>query len=295
MKKIDVIGMPMKYGCFVDGADLSYSYLKNSFEKVFNVNCEKCVDTFYENAVMHKYDKKLKFVEPVMEINKRLYKEVYGSLSGGKFPIIVGGDHSCCVGSISASLDYYKGDVSVIYIDEHADIHNHETSPSGNIHGMPLSICIGRCDDRFDIGNYKLNPNNLYYIGLGNYEIEEISYIQGNNISCYMDFEVEEKKADAVVKEILKKINTKYVHISFDFDSIKKDEFPAVNVSVDNLYHDGNGLSLKMVKRILRLLLSNLNVCSMDIVEYNPLLDEDGKCREKVEDILLEIKDSLEV
>ena len=75
MKKIDVIGMPMKYGCFVDGADLSYSYLKNSFENIFNVKCEKCVDTYYENVVMHKDDKKLKFVEPVMEINKRLYKD----------------------------------------------------------------------------------------------------------------------------------------------------------------------------------------------------------------------------
>ena len=206
MNKIDVIGIPMKYGCFVDGADLSYSYLKNSFESIFNVKCEKCVDTSYENAVMHKNHKKLKFVEPVMEINKRLYKEVYDSLSSNKFPIIVGGDHSSCIGSISASLDYYEGDVSIIYIDQHADIHNHETSPSGNLHGMPLSVCIGRCDDRFDIGKHKLDISNLYFIGLSNYEIEEISYIQENNISCYMDFVVEERGIESIVKEIIKKI-----------------------------------------------------------------------------------------
>lgn len=208
MKKIDVIGMPMKYGCFVDGADLSYSYLKNSFENIFNIKCEKCVDTSYENVVMHKDDKKLKFVEPVMEINKRLYKEVYDSLSCNKFPIIVGGNHSSSIGSISASLDYYEGDVSVIYIDQHADIHNHETSPSGNLHGIPLSVCIGRCDDRFNIGNNKLDISNLYFIGLSNYEIEEISYIQENNISCYMNFEVEERGIESIVKEIIKKIKT---------------------------------------------------------------------------------------
>lgn len=295
MKKIDVIGMPMKYGCFVDGADLSYSYLKNSFENIFNVKCEKCVDTSYENAVMHKDDKKLKFVEPVMEINKRLYKEVYDSLSSNKFPIIVGGDHSSCIGSISASLDYYEGDVSIIYIDQHADIHNHETSPSGNLHGMPLSVCIGRCDDRFNIGNNKLDISNLYFIGLSNYEIEEISYIQENNISCYMNFEVEERSVESIVKEIIKNIKTKNVHISFDLDVIKQDDFKAVNVGVEGKYYSEGGLSFKMVKKLLRLLISNLNVSSMDIVEYNPLLDEDGKCLEKIEELLLEVKSSLEV
>lgn len=295
MKKIDVIGMPMKYGCFVDGADLSYSYLKNSFENIFNIKCEKCVDTSYENAVMHKDDKKLKFVEPVMEINRRLYKEVYDSLSSNKFPIIVGGDHSSCIGSISASLDYYEGDVSVIYIDQHADIHNHETSPSGNLHGIPLSVCIGRCDDRFDIGNNKLDISNLYFIGLSNYEIEEISYIQENNISCYMNFEVEERGIESIVKEIIKKIKTKNVHISFDLDVIKQEDFKAVNVLVEGKYYSEGGLSFKMVKKLLRLLISNLNVSSMDIVEYNPLLDEDGKCKEKIEELLLEVKSSLEV
>lgn len=295
MKKIDVIGMPMKYGCFVDGADLSYSYLKNSFENIFNVKCEKCVDTSYENAVMHKDDKKLKFVEPVMEINKRLYKEVYDSLSNNKFPIIVGGDHSSCIGSISASLDYYEGDLSIIYIDQHADIHTHETSPSGNLHGMPLSVCIGRCDDRFDIGNNKLDISNLYFIGLSNYEIEEISYIQENNISCYMDFVVEERGIESIVKEIIKNIKTKNVHISFDLDVIKQDDFKAVNVLVEGKYYSEGGLSFKMVKKLLRLLISNLNVSSMDIVEYNPLLDENGKCLEKVEELLLEVKSSLEV
>ena len=295
MKKIDVIGMPMKYGCFVDGADLSYSYLKNSFENIFNVKCEKCVDTYYENAVMHKDDKKLKFVEPVMEINKRLYKEVYDSLSNNKFPIIVGGDHSSCIGSISASLDYYKDDVSIIYIDQHADIHNHETSPSGNLHGIPLSVCIGRCDDRFNIGNNKLDISNLYLIGLSNYEIEEISYIQENNISCYMDFVVEERGVESIVKEIIKNIKTKNVHISFDLDVIKQEDFKAVNVLVEGKYYSEGGLSFKMVKKLLRLLISNLNVSSMDIVEYNPLLDEDGKCKEKIEELLLEVKSSLEV
>lgn len=289
MKKVEIIGMPMKYGCFVEGADKSYESLKDTFDKVFNAS-SKVIDTTIENALEHKNDKKLKYVEPVMEISKRLYNEVYDSLSNNKFPIVVGGDHSTCIGSISASLDYYKGDVSVIYIDKHADIHTEITSPSGNLHGIPLSVCIGRCDERFNIGEYKLDTSNLYFVGLSNYEIEEISYIHENDIYSRMSFEVEELKVDKIVKEILSKIKTKYVHISFDLDVLKTSEFPAVNVGVENIYQDEYGLTLNQVKKILKLLLINLNVSSMDIVEYNPLLDKDLKCKEKIKDILIEIE-----
>lgn len=291
MKKTKVIGMPMKYGCMVDGADLSYSYIKDSLENILETKCETVIDTNYPNAKEHLKDKKLKYVEPVMDISKKLYLEVFNSLYDS-FPIIIGGDHSTCIGSISAGLDYYKGDISVIYIDKHADIHTDKTSPSGNLHGIPLSICIGRCDERFNIGNYKLNPENLYYIGLSNFEIEEIEYINNNNITAFMDFEVEEKKAEWIVKEIMKKIKTNNVHISFDLDVLNDAEFHAVNVSVEGLYQDDKGLDLKMVKRILSLLFENLNVVSMDIVEYNPLLDIDLKCKSKIEELLLTIKES---
>lgn len=294
MKKVEIFGMPMKYGCFVEGADKSYEYLKDTFESVFNTKCNKCVDTSYENAIEHKHDKKLRYLEPVMELSNRLYNEVYASLSNKKLPIIVGGDHSTCIGSISAALDYYKGDVSVIYIDKHADIHTEKTSPSGNIHGMPLSVCIGRCDERFNIGEYKLDPSNLYFVGLSNYEIEEISYIHENDIYSRMSFEVEEMKVDKIVKEITSKIKTKYVHISFDLDVIKPSEFPAVNVCVESKYQDEFGFTINMVKKLLKQLVSNLEVCSMDIVEYNPLLDKDEKCKEKVKEILMELKGGID-
>lgn len=293
MKKIDVIGMPMKYGCYVEGADLAFSYMKDSYKNIFNSNIYEVDNSFY-NPIIYKNDNKIKYIEPVMEINKRLYDIEFKSLSDGNLPIMVGGDHSSAIGSISACLDYYKGDVSVIWIDAHTDIHNEKTSPSGNIHGMPLSVCIGRCDQRFDIGSYKLDPSNLFYIGIRSFEIEEINYVHENNITCYMDFQVIERKINNIVKEIIKNIKTKYVHISFDLDCIREDEFNAVNVCVNNEYVDGVGLSIKTVKKALNMLITDLNVCSMDIVEYNPLLDVDNKCKKKYEEILLEIKNSLE-
>ncbi len=292
MKKLETIGMPMKYGCMVEGADLAYSALKNSLEKVLDTKCNKVINISYDDMVEHRNDKKLRYVEQVMDISHKLYDEVTKTLKNDKFPLIVGGDHSTCIGSISASLDYTEGDLSVIYIDKHADIHTDKTSPSGNLHGIPLSVCIGRCDERFDIGEFKLKPENLHYIGLSNFEIEEIDYIHAENITAFMDFEVEEKKAEWIAKEIMKRIKTKNVHISFDLDCIKEIDFPWVNVAVEGTYQDDGGIYFKTAKKILGLLLSNLNVVSMDIVEYNPTLDVNKEGIGKIEELLLELKEN---
>lgn len=292
MRSIDVIGIPMKYGCFVEGADLAFSSMKDSYKKILNPKNIYEIDTNL-GLEEHKKDKHIKYLEQVMEANNRLYNQVSESLNASIFPIIVGGDHSSAIGSIKASLDYTEGDLSVIWIDAHTDIHTEKTTPSGNIHGMPLSVCLGRCDERFNIGKYNLKPENLYYIGVRSYEIEEISYVQESEITCYMDFEVTMRKIENIVKEIIKNIKTKYVHISFDLDCISDKEFSAVNVSVENKYIDGTGLSLKMIKTALSMLLTNLNVCSLDIVEYNPLLDTDLKCKEKYEEILEVIKEAI--
>lgn len=292
MKNIDIIGMPMKYGCFVDGADLAFSSMRDSYKKILNPKNIYEIDTNL-GLEEHKKDKHIRYLEQVMEANNRLYNRVSESLNAKMFPIMVGGDHSSAIGSIKASLDYTEGDLSVIWIDAHTDIHTQDTTPSGNIHGMPLSVCLGRCDERFNIGKYNLKPENLYYIGIRSYEIEEISYVQGSEITCYMDFEVTMRKIENIVKEIIKNIKTKYVHISFDLDCISEKEFNAVNVSVENKYVDGTGLSLKMAKTAISMLLTNLNVCSLDIVEYNPLLDTDLKCKEKYEEILEVIKEAI--
>ena len=293
MKDIEIIGMPMKYGCMVEGADLAYSYLKDSLKKVFNKECNNVVDTSYEKPEVHKNDKKIKYLEPAMDINKRLYKKVYKSLEDNHIPLIIGGDHSLAMGSIEASLDYYNGDVSVIYIDKHADIHNEKTTPSGNIHGMPLSICIGRCDKRFDIGKNRLKPENLYFLGLANFEQEEIDYIKEANIYHLMDYEIEENNIHEIVNDIKSKLNTKYVHISFDLDSIKPADFPSVNVAVESTYQDDKGMSYQTVKKLINTVLNDFNVCSMDFVEYNPLLDKDKKDKEKIETLLEVIKENL--
>lgn len=282
MKRIDIIGMPLKYGCYVEGADKSYEYLKDILEKVFNTK-SKCIDC---NIKKIGRDNKLKYLNENIEANKRLYNEVTNSLNNNLIPFTIGGDHSLLIGSVGAVIDYYK-DVSVIYIDKHADIHTENTTPSGNIHGIPVAVCLGE-SKIYNISKNKLNKNNLYYIGLSNYEKEEIDYIKNNNIYYKQSFEI--NNIDEIINDIISRITTKYVHISFDLDVIKSSLFKAVNVCMENMYQDEFGLTIDDVKKMLYNLILRTNVCSMDMVEYNPVLDRDFKCKGIIEDILIEIK-----
>ncbi len=292
MKKVDVIGVPMKYGCFLDGADKSFESTRDIYEN--NFDNIKEIDNHVSDSSEYKEGSKLKYEPAVKEITNRLYNEVTKSLNDNHFPLTIGGDHSTAIGSLSASLEYYKGDVSVIWFDAHTDIHTDETTPSGNIHGIPLSVCIGRCkDDKLNISEYKLDPKNLYYIGIRSYEKEEIEYVEKENITKYSDTDVIEKDIEKVVNEIASKIKTKNVHLSFDLDVLNDDEFPAVNVLLHKTYVSGKGLSFDIVNKGLKLLFEKLNITSMDIVEYNPLLDKDKSCKKKIEILVDTVKNSI--
>lgn len=292
---VDIIGMPIYYGCDVYGADIAYDVLNlRKLESIFTEHDVKNVGKVKvrENAEKYKCDKKIKYLEAVIESSNILYDKVTDTLNANRLPLIIGGDHCTAIGSISAVIDKYKDDVTVIYIDAHMDIHNDEDTPTGNIHGMPLSICMGRCNKKFNIGKYKLNPNNLIYFGIRNYEDEEMEYIKSNNISYYEFDYIKNVNIEVCLKELIYSIKTKYVHISFDVDSFDSNEFCATNVKKDSIYCSKGGLSINEGITCFTYLLSNLNVCSIDIVEYNPLLD-DGTCADKLELILSTISKSL--
>ncbi len=292
MKKVDVIGVAMKYGCFLDGADKAFESTKDIYENNFKNIID--MDNYVSDNSEYKEGSKLKYEGAVKEITNKVYNKVLESLNDNNFPLIVGGDHSTSIGSLSASLEYYKGDLSVIWFDAHTDIHTDETTPSGNIHGIPLSVCIGRCnDDKLSISKYKLNPKNLYYLGIRSYEKEEIEYVEKENIIKYSDTDVIKEGIEKVVDEIANKINTKNVHLSFDLDVLNDEVFPAVNVLLHKTYVSGKGLEFDIVNMGLKLLFEKLNITSMDIVEYNPLLDKNFECKKKIEILVDTVKNSI--
>lgn len=292
---IDIIGMPIYYGCDVEGTNLVYDYLKKR-DKNFKIKKHNLFDNgkifVNENSVKHLNDVKMKYLESIMESSKLLYNVVKGSLNHGNFPIIIGGDHAAAIGSVSSIIDYFNNDVTVIWVDSHTDIHTEKSSPSGNIHGIPLAICMKECDNRFSIGNLALPKENLIYFGISNNEEAERNFIKNNNIKMYSYEYIKNIGIANAIKDLLKSVKTKYVHISFDFDSLNPNLFGAVNVAKEKKYLSNVGFSLEEGTYILRELLTNLNVCSMDLAEYNPLLDKNNDV-EYVEKVLETIDEFL--
>lgn len=291
---IQILGMPIYYGCDIDGADLGYDSVKDSLDGIFlknNLVKKERIEVPKVKKYKNQNNYKLKYLNEVMESNNNIYIKVLEALHNKSLPIMIGGDHSGAIGTVSAVLDYYKGDVTVIWIDSHLDIHTDEDTPSGNMHGIPLSVCIGRCkDEKLKIGNYKLDPNNLCYIGPRNdgkgFEKEEIEYVKKENIMCYMEDEIHKIGIDKLIEEVVSNIKTNYVHISFDFDCITTKDFPSVNVLSKGTFVGKGGISFEEAKEILCKLITKLNICSLDFVEYNPILDKNNEDIKKVEEIL---------
>ena len=285
---IKLIGMPLYYGCGIKGTDLTYRYLMSKDIKFKNkVISTKSIDVESSNEVQSG----IKYIKEIMDANKKLYDEVKNNLSNS-LSIIIGGDHASVIGNIASELDYYNGDVTVIWIDAHMDIHTDKTTPSGNVHGMPLSILMGNCDSRFNIGNTKLSSDNLIYIGTRSYEQEELDIIKKYNVKNYTYSCIIDNGLKNVLKEVISDIKTKYVHISFDFDFFGYEYFKSVNVAYEKKYMVDEGPNIESGKLILKTLLNNLNVVGIDLVEYNPIMDKYNDIN-TVLDIIKEIDDNL--
>lgn len=225
-----------------------------------------------------KPNKKLHGLSTVMLVNEQNYRNMLDGHLNGLIPVCLGGDHSLAMSSIAALSDITgPNDIAVIYVDGHTDINTVESSLTGYIHGMPLAQALGLCPKELDIGDNKIHlyGENLYIIGARSIDPEEYVICENQGVHLYTAEDIKEQGADSVLNEILADIGDKKIHLSFDVDSIDGSEFPATG------YVMPNGLSFECVYGILKKVIDR-GISSLDVVEYNPLLDTNGECREKL-------------
>ncbi len=282
---IDIIGAPVFYGCDKRGVDYGATMLMNSglievFKKYHNVEYYGDISIPNINE-KDKYaiNKKMKYLDGVIQANLNLKEKVYKSLIKNKMPIIIGGDHSVALGSIAGGIKYYGDDYAVVWIDAHADLNTDDTTPSGNIHGMPLATALGLGHESLQSiysDTLKLKPKNLYILGCRDLDWGEKEIIQKMNINTKSVEQTKDKGIDVVVDQIvleLKMNNIHNVHVSFDIDCMDPSEAPGTGTPVHG------GFLMKACEIILIKLIDSSLVKSFDFVEYNPLLDEDYQTR----------------
>lgn len=234
----------------------------------------------------HKWAKRIDDLIPVYE---DVCEKVSEIVRAGQFPLIISGDHASAGGTIAGIKKAHpEKRLGIIWIDAHADLHSPYTSPSGNIHGMPLATVLNEDNRKFDPGDVetatqqqwevlkkvggvtpKASPKDLIFIGVRDTEKEEDYLIEQHDITNYDVAKLRKKGVRMVINEIKEKLkDCDMVYISFDVDSLDCDE-----VSLGTGTPVPNGLSVKEAREILESLLQWDKVISLEVTEINPLLD----------------------
>lgn len=270
---------PVCVGSPTSGTQYAFEQLKkNGLGDLFSEKALFCDFKGKREIPDSKSNEKLKGLSTVMLVNKQNYRNMLDGHLNGLVPVCLGGDHSLAMSSIAALSDITgPNDIAVIYVDGHTDINTVESSLTGYIHGMPLAQALGLCPKELDIGDNKIHlyGENLYIVGARSIDPEEYVICENQGVHLYTADDIKENGADSVLDEILTDIGDKKIHLSFDVDSIDGSEFPATG------YIMPNGLSFECVYGILKKVIDR-GISSLDVVEYNPLLDTDGECREKL-------------
>jgi arginase len=192
-----------------------------------------------------------------------------------KLPLVLGGDHSVAVGTVSGIANYYRSrneKIGLIWIDAHADMNTPGSSPSGNVHGMPLACCIGNGPGELT-GLFgfapKVEPPNVAIVGLRDVDRREAPNIRQAGVRAYTMREIDERGLRAVMSEAIEVAcnGTAGFHLSFDMDSVDPDEAPGVGTPVRG------GLTYREAHLAMEIVNDSGRLLGMEVVEVNPVLD----------------------
>ncbi|HDB3661436.1 TPA: arginase [Staphylococcus aureus] len=284
-KAIDIIGAPSTFGQRKLGVDLGptairyaglISRLKQLDLDVYDKGDIKIPAVNIEK--FHSEQKGLRNYDEIIDVNQKLNKEVSASIENNRFPLVLGGDHSIAVGSVSAISKHYNN-LGVIWYDAHGDLNIPEESPSGNIHGMPLRILTGEGPkELLELNSNVIKPENIVLIGMRDLDKGERQFIKDHNIKTFNMSDIDKLGIKEVIEntiEYLKSRNVDGVHLSLDVDALDPLETPGTGTRVLG------GLSYRESHFALELLHQSHLISSMDLVEVNPLIDSNNHTAEQ--------------
>ncbi len=224
-----------------------------------------------------------KYINEISETCERVAEMVLRTLEEGITPVILGGDHSLAAGSVSGVAEFYRRrnqKIGLLWIDAHADINTPETSPSGNVHGMPLAALLGLGPEKLsDIFHWqpKIDPANTVLVGVRDIDSTEKENIRRAGITeIYTMRDIDERGMRTVMEEALRAAGrgTAGYHVSFDMDWIDPEDAPGVGTPVRG------GATYREAHLAMEILADHGRLLSFEIVEVNPVIDEHNRTAE---------------
>lgn len=224
----------------------------------------------------------VKYLEEIADACESQRLKVYDALKKGNFPLVLGGDHSIAIGTIAAISSYYREseqEIGVIWVDAHADMNTPDTTHSGNIHGMPLAVALGRgASELVNLGGFspKISPEHVVLIGIRDLDLEEKKIVKECGVKAFTMTDIDELGMSTVIRQAIDiaGANTAGIHLSFDFDGLDPDIAPGVGTPVKG------GIRYREAHLIMEKLALTGRLIGLEMVELNPILDLRNKTAE---------------
>lgn len=281
MKEINFISACSDLGVHVCGSEKGPLELTSNFDIKNHIIEKENIEKSFDSDDLRKNEKYINM------FTKKVFDTALNVLEDNKTPLLIGGDHSCVIGSALASQKYHEN-IGIIWVDAHGDYNTFETTKSGNIHGLPLAAITGyKCSEltNFITDNF-INPKNCVVVGARSIDPWEIGNMVDAGVTIFTTEDVKNKGANNIMKKAIEIAcnNTNGVHISLDLDVIDPILAPGVSIPEDNGITD-----IEMYEIVDEMLKNKDIVKSVDLVELNPDLDIDNKTKDIALNILNKI------
>lgn len=275
--QIDIIGVPIDLGADRRGVDMGpsairYAHLHKKLEELGYSFDDKGNIEVPIQEVCNITDPKLKYIDCIIPMARRVAGAVATSLQGGRFPLVLGGDHSLSAGSIYGAAKHRK--IGVIWVDAHADFNTAETTPSGNIHGMPLAALCGMGDSRLvclweNDTPPALDPRRVAVIGARDLDPGEKRNLREAGVMVQSMEQIDRLGMVTALEKAIERVgrDADGIYLSFDMDSLDPRHAPGVGTPVPG------GLTYREAHLACEVVAETGKLIGMDIVEVNPILD----------------------
>jgi arginase len=222
-------------------------------------------------------DERVRFLEQIKETCERIADLVVRAVEGGFLPLVLGGDHSVALGTLGG-LARAKGPGGVLWLDAHGDLNRPETSPTGNVHGMPLAAALGLAGSGFESDAFRIpavDPTRVALVGVRELDDGERQLLSELDARVYTMSDVDRLGVEPVLREALDHVaGDAFVHVSLDMDVLDPEVAPGVGTPVRG------GLSYREAHLALELVAEAGLVGSLEVVEVNPILDRENETAE---------------
>jgi arginase len=283
-QKIRIIGVPMDLGASRRGVDMGPSALRvaglqarikqlgHQVEDIGNISVKQPEEMSYG-------EKRAKYLAEIADACKDLAGIVEKSLDENMMPVVLGGDHSIAAGSLSGVASYFKKKekkVGLIWLDAHGDINTPESSPSGNVHGMPLAAAMGYgAMELVELQGFKpkVEPQNISLVGIRDLDSQERKLAKKSGVHVFTMRDIDERGMREVMSDALKYAmdDTDGISVSLDMDFVDPSDAPGVGTPVRG------GVTYREAHLAMEMLADTEAMVSLEVVEINPVIDEHNR------------------